>query len=122
MLSNNPSSPVGFSGAKNRCGRSQLSSSDAVVFFVNEEPFSGFVGVQSISSSLTSGFRGVCTGAACIEGKPNTWLTRDITGLDDKDKDSSASCSESSGGGGFGVVDRVSGRGVPERDLSNLWE
>lgn len=96
-LSNNPSSPVGFSGAKNRWGRNQLLSLHLFG--------AGLVGVQSISSLFDPSSLATIGGGVPEpgrEGKPKTGLTRVITGFEDRDRERRASCSEIAGN--FGTV------------------
>lgn len=131
--SSNPSRPVGFSGAKNFCGRSHFSTSEELASEaavrltlpkdVDEED-SGFVGVQSISSPSSSfaarGFE------PCNEGCPKTGRELLMTGLEDSDKVESMSFSGITEGnledGPIGMDVADCGAGVAERDLSNLCE
>ena len=70
------------------------------------------------------GRAGVCVcggGAPCIDGRPKTWFGRVMTGLLERESARNASCSDRVGV--LGVCEReLSGRGVPERDLSKRWD
>lgn len=117
VRSNRPSSPVGFSGAKNCCGRSQdaASSVSLPTLLLYGVAFM-FVGVQSIPSSLSS-----CeTGVGMFEGEsrdgsPNTGLDEVMTGLLERERDArrSGSLLERKDG----VPARVPGLGVAGREL-----
>lgn len=130
VLSNSPSRPVGFSGAKNRWGRNQsllsFSATFAVVALPKVDIVSECVGVQSISSSFRffsrrAGVWGMAEGP-CKEGMPKTGFECAIMGLDDRDRACKVSSSIDDGNLGLvGVVSRETGFGVADREVSKVW-
>lgn len=84
MRVNRSSRPVGFSGAKKRCGRSHDASSATLALApLDREVALGSLGVQSISS-VSSGATG---GAEPRDGRPNTGALAAMTGLEERERD-----------------------------------
>ena len=82
VRSNNPSRPVGCSGAKNVWGRSHDPS--PLPLFCTSRPGLLWVGVQSIASASGSGWGVLLEGSR--DGTPNTGRMGDITGFEESER------------------------------------
>lgn len=107
VLANRLSRPVGCSGGKNRCGRSQAPSSSLTAFLTLTGD--GLVGVQSMASS--SGISSTLIGDPCVvgagaddakEGRPNIGLTEGMSGLEESVREERRSGSLLTGTVGMG--------------------
>ena len=84
VRSNNPSRPVGCSGAKNVWGRSHDPS--PLPLFCTSRPGLLLVGVQSIASASGSGWGVLTPVEGSRDGTPKTGRVGDITGCEDSER------------------------------------
>lgn len=114
VFANRLSRPVGRSGAKNRCGRSQAPPLSSTVFLTLTGD--GLVGVQSIASSsaLSSTLIGDPWEAAVPEaedikeGCPNIGLVDEMSGLEESEREARRSGSLLIGAVGMGEARALS--------------